>query len=85
MAGNHARSYFEMAPASIIVRLTESLVARFNTYCFKPDNKIPDVIEDLLKGDCGYNGTEFFIGGEIVKPPVCPTTRRSHWPIKESR
>ena len=37
VAGNHARSYFEMAPASIIVRLTESsLVAGFNTYCFKP-------------------------------------------------
>ncbi len=72
VAGNHARSYFEMAPASIIVRLTESLVAGFNTYCFKPKGKepkdeIPDVIEDILKGDCGYDGKEFFVGGEIVK------------------
>src|SRR5207249_7649972 len=67
VAGNHARSYFEMAPASIIVRLSESLVAGFNTYCFKPDNKVPDVIEDILKGDCGYDGKEFFVGGEIVK------------------
>ena len=56
-----------MAPASIIVRLTESLVAGFNTYCFKADGKTPDVIEDILKGDCGYDGKEFFVGGEIVK------------------
>ena len=70
VAGNHARSYFEMAPASIIVRLTPSLVAGFNTYCFKPatdKNPTPDVIDDIIKGDCGYPGKEFFIGGEIVK------------------
>ena len=52
VAGNHARSYFEMAPASIIIRLTESLVAGFNTYCFKPRTaRLPDVIDDILKGD----------------------------------
>ena len=65
VAGNHARSYFEMAPASIIVRLTESLVAGFNTYCFKADGKLPDVIDDILKGD--YPAREFYLGGEIVK------------------
>ncbi len=27
----------------------------------------PDVIEDILKGDCGYDGKEFYLGGEIVK------------------
>jgi CRISPR-associated protein Cst2 len=65
VAGNHARSYFEMAPASIIVRLTDSLVAGFNTYCFKPEGKLPDVIEDILKND--YPAREFYLGGEIVK------------------
>ena len=65
VAGNHARSYFEMAPASIIARLTPSLVAGYQTYCFKPDGKLPDVIDDILKGD--YPGDEFYIGGEVVK------------------
>jgi CRISPR-associated protein Cst2 len=70
VAGNHARSYFEMAPASIIVRLTSSLVAGFNTYCFKPateKNPVPDILEDIIQGDCGYPGKEFFVAGEIVK------------------
>jgi CRISPR-associated protein Cst2 len=65
VAGNHARSYFEMAPASIIIRLTESLVAGFKTYCFKADGALPDVVDDILKGD--YPGNEFYLGGEIVK------------------
>jgi CRISPR-associated protein Cst2 len=65
VAGNHARSYYEMAPASIVVRLTPSLVAGFNTYCFRPEGKLPEVIDDILKGD--YPGKEFFLGGELVK------------------
>jgi len=70
VAGNHARSYFEMAPASIIARVTESLVAGFNTYCFKPDGQLPDVIADILTGD--YPGGEFYIGGELVKRGLNP-------------
>ncbi len=68
VAGNHARSYFEMAPASIIVRLTNSLVAGYRTYCFKPDGKLPDLIDDLLKGD--YPASEFYFGGELVKRDI---------------
>ncbi len=67
VAGNHARSYFEMAPASIIVRLTESLVAGYHTYCFKADGKLPDIIEDILAGDFKDAAKEFYLGGEIVK------------------
>lgn len=67
VAGNHARSYFEMAPASIILRLTDRLVAGFNTYCFRPESKLPDVVDDILKGDTNYPGNEFYLGGEIVK------------------
>ena len=70
VAGNHARSYFEMAPASMIARLSPSLVAGYQTYCFKPKGKepndeIPDVVLDILAGD--YPGKEFYLGGEIVK------------------
>jgi CRISPR-associated protein Cst2 len=64
VAGNHARSYFEMAPASIVVRLTNSLVAGYRTYCFKMDGR-PDLIDDILAGD--YPGSEFYLGGELVK------------------
>jgi len=53
VAGNHARSYFEMAPASIVVRLTESLVAGYETYGFKKSKdregySFPEVIDGIL-------------------------------------
>jgi CRISPR-associated protein Cst2 len=65
VAGNHARSYFEFAPESILVRVTPSLVAGYQTYCFKPDGQLPDVLQDILDGY--YPGNEFYVGGEIVK------------------
>ncbi|MFM8275014.1 MAG: type I-B CRISPR-associated protein Cas7/Cst2/DevR [Gemmata sp.] len=65
VAGNHARSYFEFSPESIIVRLTSSLVAGYQTYCFKQDGSMPDVLGDILIDY--YPGKEFFVGGEIVK------------------
>lgn len=72
VAGNHARSYYEMAPASIVVRLTESLVAGYETYGFKPDSKpgvygFPEVIEGILHVPPDYPGGEFYLGGRIVK------------------
>ena len=65
VAGNHARSYFEMAPASILIRVSNSLVAGYDTYGFKPDGSLPEVVEGILKGD--YPGDEFYIGGKIVR------------------
>jgi CRISPR-associated protein Cst2 len=65
VAGNHARSYFEMAPASIVVRLTKQLVAGYDTYGFDSSGDYPEVIDGILKGD--YPGGEFYIGGRIVK------------------
>lgn len=65
VAGNHARSYYEMAPASIVMRLSESLVAGYNTYGFSNDGGFPEVIEGINKGD--YPGNEFSIGGKLVK------------------
>lgn len=74
-AGNHARSYFEMAPASIVLRLTEQLVAGYNTYGFncgdKGNHSLPEIIEGIKVAD--YPGSEFYLGGKIVKEMDEPT------------
>jgi len=68
VAGNHARSYFEMAPASIVVRLTRQLVAGYQTYGFTPAGTFPEVIDGILRDPTpDYPGGEFFVGGKIVK------------------
>ena len=67
VAGNHARSYYEMAPASIVVRLTPQLVAGYQTYGFTVDGKFPEVIDGILHEAPDYPGNEFYIGGKIVK------------------
>ncbi len=65
VAGNHARSYFEMAPASIVIRLTDSLVAGYDIYPFRPDGSLPEIVDGIVAGD--YPGSEFYLGGRIVK------------------
>jgi CRISPR-associated protein Cst2 len=68
VAGNHARSYFEMAPASIVVRLTPQLVAGYDTYGFRiadGSHLYPEVVDGVLLGD--YPGQEFYLGGKLVK------------------
>jgi CRISPR-associated protein Cst2 len=70
VAGNQARSYFEFAPASIVLRLTPQLVAGYDTYGFKMDDRtgkhsLLEITEGILKDD--YPGGEFFLGGKIVK------------------
>jgi CRISPR-associated protein Cst2 len=67
VAGNHARSYFEMAPASIVARLTDSLVAGYGTYGFTPRGEFPEVVDGLLHDPPDYPGQEFYLGGQIVK------------------
>ena len=68
VAGNHARSYYEMAPASIVVRLTPQLVAGYQTYGFTVDGRFPEVIDGILENDPpDYPGSEFFVGGKLVK------------------
>lgn len=75
VAGNHARSYFEMAPASILVRLTDRLVCGYDSYGFRvgEDGKhcFPGVVDGILHGEspaqADYPGGEFFLGGEVVK------------------
>lgn len=82
VAGNHARSYFEMAPASIVLRLTNSLVAGYSTYGFQKAKtsdtfEFPEVVDGILHQERAadgtltltpdYPGSEFYIGGRIVK------------------
>jgi len=68
VAGNHARSYFEFAPASIVLRLTKQLVAGYDTYGFKIEDEkhlIPEITDGIQHGD--YPGDEFYLGGKVVK------------------
>lgn len=74
VAGNHARSYFEMAPTSIIVRLTESLVAGYDVYAFDRTGAAPEVVDSILSGD--YPGAEFYIGGRIVREVLSSEARQ---------
>ncbi|MGC1273809.1 MAG: hypothetical protein WBC44_08895 [Planctomycetaceae bacterium] len=67
VSGNHARSYYEFAPASLVARLSESLVAGYPTYCFNADGSPPDVVKELCENDSIYPPGEFYLGGELVK------------------
>jgi len=72
VSGNHARSYYEMAPASIAVRLTDCLVAGYETYGFKPKKKtvgyeFPEVVNGPLHDPPDYPASEFYLGGQLVK------------------
>ncbi len=78
VAGNHARSYFEMAPASIVVRLTKQLVAGYDTYGFeihdtgaggigKGVHCLPELVDGLTQDPPDFPGSEFFLGGKLVK------------------
>ena len=69
VAGNHARSLFQMAPASIVIRLTERLVPGCDSYGFEVDDKgnvtLPEIIDGITNND--YPGEDFYLGGPLVK------------------
>ena len=78
VAGNHARSYFEMAPASIVVRLTEQLVAGYDTYGFeiqdsgaggigKGVHRLTEIVDGVTREPADYCGKEFYLGGKVVR------------------
>lgn len=64
VAGGHARSYFEMAPRSVVARLTPSLVAGYDTYGFDEKGEFPE-LKRLLSGD--LPAADFWLGGELVR------------------
>ncbi|MCA1624029.1 MAG: type I-B CRISPR-associated protein Cas7/Cst2/DevR [Acidobacteria bacterium] len=73
VAGGHARSYFEMSPASIVARLTPQLVAGFNTYGFDEHGAFQE-LKRINKND--LPGAEFWIGGEIVRNMTAEESKR---------
>jgi CRISPR-associated protein Cst2 len=64
VAGGHARSYFEMSPASLVARLTTNLVTGYNTYGFDEKGHFPE-LSRLNQND--LPGNEFWLGGEIAR------------------
>ena len=64
VAGGHARAYFEMAPRSVVARLTPRLVAGFDTYGFDEQGRFPELAR--VKAD-DLPGAEIWVGGEIVR------------------
>lgn len=64
VAGGHARSFYEMSPKSIVVRLTPNLIAGFDTYGF--DEK-GDFMELKRINENDLPGNEFWIGGELAR------------------
>lgn len=64
VAGGHARSYFEMAPRSLVARLTPSLVAGFDTYGFDRDGRFPELAR-VKEGD--LPGKEVFVAGALAR------------------
>ena len=64
VAGGHARSYFEMSPRSIVVRLTTNLVASYNTYGFDEKGSFPE-LHRINSND--LPGKDFWIGGELAR------------------
>jgi CRISPR-associated protein Cst2 len=64
VAGGHARSYYEMAPKSVVARLTSNLVAGYDTYGFDDKGEFSE-LSRIKSSD--LPGEEFWIGGEIVR------------------
>jgi CRISPR-associated protein Cst2 len=64
VAGSHARSYFEMAPRSLVARLTPSLVCGFDTYGFDGDGGFAELAR-VRTGD--LPGKEFVAAGAIAR------------------
>lgn len=64
VAGGHARSYFEMAPRSLVARLTPSLVAGFDNYGFDRAGGFSELAR-IKAGD--LPGKEFVVAGALAR------------------
>jgi CRISPR-associated protein Cst2 len=73
VAGGHARSYYEMSPASIVVRLSPSLVAGYNTYGFDESGNFSE-LGRINKND--LPAKEFWLGGEMVRKMAADERQR---------
>lgn len=73
VAGGHARSYFEMAPRSIVARLTKSLVGGFDTYGFDRNGHFPE-LSRINTND--LPGAEFVVAGALARELAPDETER---------
>jgi CRISPR-associated protein Cst2 len=73
VAGGHARSYYEMSPASIVARLTTNLVAGYDTYGFDEMGDFAE-LERINKDD--LPGDDFWLGGESVRNMTADERKR---------
>ncbi len=64
VAGGHARSYFEMAPRSLVARLTPALVGGFDSYGFDRHGGFAELAR-IKKGD--LPGQEFVVAGALAR------------------
>lgn len=64
VAGGHARSYFEMAPRSLVARLTPSLVGGYDSYGFDRDAGFRELAR--IKAD-DLPGREFVVAGALAR------------------
>jgi CRISPR-associated protein Cst2 len=75
VSGNHARSLYFMAPASIVIRVTDRLAPGYEQYHFtvRRDPATNErlhgskLLARLLAKDCVLSLDEFLLGGEIVE------------------
>lgn len=75
VSGNHARSLYFMAPASVVVRLTGQLCPGYEQYHFtvRRDPATNErvysskVVDRLLAGSPALPPGEFYLGGEVVE------------------
>ena len=65
VAGGHARSYYEMAPQSLVARLTPSLVAGYDSYAFDDKGTLDSLLTRINPDD--LPAQEFWLGGEVVR------------------
>ena len=64
VGGGDSVSHFNLAPRSIIVRLTSSLVEGYDSYGFNEDGEFKE-LNRLMNKD--LPGNEFWLGGEVVR------------------
>jgi CRISPR-associated protein Cst2 len=64
VAGSHARSYFEMAPRSLVARLTPSLVCGFDSYGFDASGGFKELAR-INAND--LPGKEFVVAGALAR------------------
>jgi CRISPR-associated protein Cst2 len=75
VSGNHARSLYFMAPASVVARVTDRLAPGYEQYHFTvrrdpaTNERVPGskLLARLLAEGCVLPRGEFFVGGDIVE------------------